>query len=219
MPLTNLIKNRAVPNKGEKMSENNVSDEKSQTSQTESTQETKEQYVAKKAYEEVSKDMHKYKSKAREVEAMKNELESKLKSIEEQKLMEEKRWQELYEKEKEEKSQLAEQREQDFERYLKSAKLAALKQELGGAVKDVYLNHANINEIEIKEDGTLSSESVLNVANQFRKDYPEVIPNTQNLNITSPSSPTQFAESEDKNDLSKMSYEQKAALLDKLQNK
>ena len=201
------------------MSDKNDSVVESQASQTESTQETKEQYVAKKAYEEVSKDMHKYKSKAREIEAMKNELEAKLKSIEEQKLMEEKRWQELYEKEREEKTTIASAREKDLEMFLRSAKKNALKQELGGGVKDVYLNHAAIDEIDVNDDGTLSSESVLRVANKFRQDFPEVIPSGDNLNISASSSPTKIADNKDENDISKMSFEQKAALLDEYKNR
>lgn len=203
------------------MSDQNDSVVESQTSQAESKPEAKEQYVAKKAYEEVSRDMHKYKSQAKEVAALKNELEAKLKSIEESKLMDEKRWQELYEKEKEEKESLNSARQKDLDMYLRSAKKSALKQELGGKVKDVYLNHASIDEIEIGDDGTLSSESVLQVANKFRNEFPEVIPSSDNLNITGNASPTQIANEElsFEERLKKMTTEEKGRFLQELKNK
>ena len=179
-----------------------------QKQENESNQDPKDQFVAKKAYEEVSRDMHKNKAKARDLEAKLNESEAKLKAVEEKTMMEEKRWQELYEKEKEEKKGIVSAREKDLEMYLKSAKKSALKQELGGKVKDIYLNNGAIEEIELNDDGTLSSESVLKVANKFRNDFPEVIPTGDSLDINGNASPTLIDQNKQV-DMSKMTKEQR----------
>lgn len=151
--------------------------------ETASTQ-VAEGVVAKKAYEDVSKDMHKYKSKAKELEAALTEYQIKLKSIEEEKLVEEKRFKELYEKRTEEleaQKRAAKERENQ---YLKSLKMVELKKELGANIKDQYLIHANIDAIEFNEDGTLNRESLVTVANKFRQEHGELIPKSSNVNIT-----------------------------------
>lgn len=140
--------------------------------------------VAKKAYEDVSKDMHKYKSKTKELEAALNEYQVKLKTIEEEKLVEEKRYKELYEKRTEEleaQKRAAKERENQ---YLKSLKMVELKKELGVNIKDQYLVHANVDAIEFNEDGTLNRDSLVTVANAFRQEHGQLIPKSENVNIT-----------------------------------
>jgi flagellar motor protein MotB len=140
--------------------------------------------VAKKAYEDVSKDMHKYKSKAKELEAALNEYQVKLKSIEEDKLVEEKRFKELYEKRTEElEAQKRAARDRENQ-YLKSIKMVELKKELGVNVRDEYLVHASVDAIEFNEDGSLNKESLVTVANKFRQEHGELIPRSSNVNIT-----------------------------------
>ena len=194
------------------MSEQDGSNVESPNEASESNQESKEQYVAKKAYEEVSRDMHKNKAKAREAEARSAQLEAEIKAIKEAELIKEKQFQTLYEQEKEKAASLEAARKKDNEMFLKTAKKSALKQELGGKIKDVYLNRAALNEIEVNDDGTLSSESLLTVANKFRQEFPEVIPTSENLNITGNASPTQIAMNGPK-ELGEMSFEEKALLL------
>ena len=63
--------------------------------------EGKDEFVARSAYEEVSRDMHKYKTSNKELTARLNELETRVKTAEETKLQEEKRFEELYQKERE----------------------------------------------------------------------------------------------------------------------
>lgn len=182
-------------------------------------QETKEQYVNRKAYEEVTKDMHKYKSQAKEIAAMKNELEAQLKAIEEQKLADQNRWQELYEREKQEKEKVYTERNKDKELYLRSVKLSALKSELGSEIKDEYLSFADLDGIEIREDGSLSSESVHKVANDFRQNHPGLMPQSSNSGITNVASPTGIPVQKDEKTLNNMTFEEKAALLKRLKNK
>jgi predicted nucleic acid-binding Zn-ribbon protein len=189
------------------------------SAKTKKEQDAQAEYVRKQAYEEVSKDMHKFKSKAKDAEARIAEFEAKLKAIEEQKLKDEKRYQELYEREKQERERADSNRKKDRELYLRGLKMSALKSELGN-IKDAYLTHAAIDEIEINEDGTLSSDSVRSVANKFRQEHSQLIPSDVSGNITSFASPTSFSPTSGKvKSLNEMSYEEKARYLKQLKNK
>lgn len=202
------------------MSEKAVSNEQDTTKQAEgSNQEAKEQFVNRSAYEDVTKDMHKYKAKVRDTEAKLNEYATKLKAIEEQKLKDQEKWQELYEREKNERERLTQERENDKNLYLRSVKMSALKQELGGQVKDEYLSFADLDSIELKEDGSLSSDSVHAVANDFRQNHPGLVSSNSNSGITSVASPTNSAvQTKETKSLEQMSIEEKAELLKTLKN-
>jgi chromosome segregation ATPase len=181
---------------------------------TQKEKEQKDEFVRKTAYEEVTSDMHRFKSRAKDAEAKAAEYEAKLRAIEDEKLKSEQRYQELYEKEKREKEQLADTRKKERELYLRGLKLGALKSELGN-VKDAYLMHADISAIEINEDGTLNSESVRKVANQFRQEHAALIPSQAGSNITNFASPTSFNPKAPKS-INDMSYAEKAAYLQQL---
>lgn len=195
------------------MSEENsqVSD---QTEQTAGSQSEKEQYVAKKAFEDVSRDMHKYKSKLKEKDAYTNELEARLKSIEEEKLAEKQQWEELYKKRDSELTELKHEIDERDRTYLEQVKRNALKNELGGKIKDEFLVHADLNGIQFTDSGTVDQDSLLNVANDFRGKYPEVIPTEAATQVTGTASPsnTTVSNSELK-PLSQMTHEEKKALL------
>lgn len=199
--------------------QNIVSDEMDVQNVQDSSQE-QDQYVARKAYEEVTTDMHKFKQRFKDAAAKLNEYEAKLKAIEEDKLKEQSRWQELYEKEKMERERAENVRRQERELYLQSVKLSALKNELGGKIRDEYLRLANIDQIEINEDGLLSSESILAVANQFRKEHPSLIPSNESAQITGQApvgnSTSVYAANKSVND---MTLEEKIALLNSMTNK
>jgi len=182
------------------------------------TQEEKDAFVRRQAYEEVSKDMHKFKDRFRDAEARAAEYEAKLKAIEEQKLKDEQKYQELYEREKNERTKAEQARESERQLYLRAVKLSALKAELGN-IKDQYLMHADIDSIEVKEDGTLSSESVHSVVNKFREEHPALIPQQSSGNITNYASPTSFNSAPKDKSLSEMSYEEKANYLKQLKNR
>jgi hypothetical protein len=155
----------------------------------------KEKFVARSAYEEVSKDMHKYKSQAKEAAAKAAELEAKILAAEEAKMQDEKRFEELYQKEKEARERAETALKSTDEHYKKSVKMTALMRELGGNIKPKYLQHAALDEIVVRDDGTLSSESVTAVANKFRQENPELVPtqNAGNMNDQAPGSNTPSA--------------------------
>ena len=192
-----------------------VSEQESVKPAEESVQE-QEEYVAKKAYQEVTKDMHKFKARNKEKDLKINELETKLKAIEEAKLVENQRFEELYHREKEEADKLRQARENEKKLYERAVKLSALKSELGGNVKDDYLKFADVDRIEIREDGTLSSESVQDVANSFRQEHPALVGKSTQINITHPAAATNVNHSQPEKTLETMSTKEKKELLQKL---
>ena len=134
-----------------------------------------EGFVSRKAYEGVSNDMHQFKSKAKEAEARANELEARLKAIEEEKMREQNQWEDLYKKRSEELENLQRENRDKELRYVKTAKKTALRMELG-EVRDEYLMHANIDAIQLNEDGSINTESLHAVANDFREKHSALLP-------------------------------------------
>lgn len=187
------------------MSEDNKNNDGSAVTQEPSqapVEQKEEGYVPKKAYEEVTKDLHKFKSRAKEAEARANEFEAQMKAQEEQRMQEQEQWKQLYEKRD---SELASERQRIKEiedRHLRSQKTLALKQELGVNVKDEYLQFANFDGIVIN-DGVVDRDSLREVANSFRKEHGQLLPSSENVNITGQSPNTSSVTA--KKDFSKMS--------------
>lgn len=155
----------------------------SANAETASKQES-EAYVSKKAYEEVAKDMHKFKAKAKELDATVNEYQAKLKALDEEKLMEQQQWKQLAEKRAAELEEEKRKTKETHNRYLRSLKMVELKKELGGSVRDEYLSFASLDVIDFNEDGTLNRDSLVTVANKFRQEHGQLIPKSENVNIT-----------------------------------
>lgn len=175
--------------------------------------EQKDDFVAKSAYEEVSRDMHKYKSTNKELTARLNELETQIKTSTETKMQEEKRYEELYQNERANREKAENALKNTNEHYIKSVKMTALMRELGGTIKPKYLQHADLEAIEVRDDGTLSSESLTAVANKFRQENPELVPSASagNINDAAPGSTTVV--STNKNNLEELSKEELRSLL------
>lgn len=171
-----------------------------------------EEFVPKNAYEEVSKDMHKYKAQAKAEAAAKAELETRLKAIEESKLVEEKRFEELYQKEREAKEKAETALKSTNDHYIRSVKMTALMRELGN-IKPKYLAHAALDEIVVHDDGTLSSESVTKVANKFRQENPELVPSQGTGNITDNAPVNNTFTANEKKSLENMTQDEKRQLL------
>lgn len=144
-----------------------------------------DEFVPKSAYFEVTRDMHKYKQERRELKAKLSEYEAKVRAEEEARLKEQERWKELSERYEREKREAIEQAQNLKNAIIREKKIQALKSELGGNVRDEYLSFANIDEIEVDESGSLSSESVRVVANKFRQEHGSLIPESRTANITS----------------------------------
>lgn len=192
----------------------NVSNEtENQSNVSSNSTSGKDDYVRLSAYEEVKTDMFKYKDKSKQAAAELNELKAQLKAIEEEKLKETQSYQELYEKAKQEREELEARYQQEQISNQNARKRAALKNELGN-VRDEYLNHANLNAIEINDDGTISPDSVKAVANQFRQDHSVLIPTENSNQITNQAPASGQVVLNKPKSLSEMSFEEKRALLD-----
>lgn len=190
----------------------------SAASQPNVSEEPKDEVVSKKAYEEVTRDMHKNKQKAKELEMALNEVKAQLKANEEAKMQENEQYKELLERRTAELEEVKRQTKEKDEKFNRSVKLAALKQELGGKVKDAYLSFANVDGISMNEDGTIDSESLRNVANGFRKEHGELIPNSDSSNFTghAPSSSNDIVT---KPDITKMSSAELVKRYEELKSK
>ena len=175
-------------------------------------------FVKRSAYEEVSKDMHKYKASYKEIAAEKARLEAELKSREEAKLAEQSRFEELYQREKEEKAKLEQTLRQNQEHLINSVKKTALLRELGD-MDPKYLQHANLESIEVRDDGTLSSESVVAVANKFREENPALVPSNNAGTITDSAPANQTLQSQPTKDVSQMSKDELRNLLSQANRK
>jgi hypothetical protein len=168
------------------------------------------EFVSKRAYEEVARDMHRFKSQAKEAAAARAEYEAKLKQLEEEKMREQNQFKELYERTKQEAELEKQKAQRDREAWLSSVKKSALKNELG-KIRDEYLVHADLNGIEFNDDGTLSSESVLRVANKFRQEHGSLVQKTHAQDPTAPASPTNQTVTSNGKSIEQMSLAEKLA--------
>ena len=167
------------------MSEENVVVGDDQNTSNEPTvSQSQEDFVSKKAYEEVTKDMHKFKARFKEASAAKAEYEAKLKAIEEEKLREQENYKALSENYKKELEELKHSVQSEKQRNNEIIRKNALKQELGN-IKDQYLSLVDLNEIEINEHGLPDKDSLLAVANKFREEHSVLIQSTKGGNPTS----------------------------------
>lgn len=196
-----------------------MSDETMQPSGQQPAAEVAEQdFVSKKAYEQVTKDMHKFKSRLKETEAAKAEYEAKLKALEEEKLREGEQWKELSEKYKAELDEAKQTALRLRESTITSAKRSALKAELGD-INDIYLVHADIDSIEVNEHGVPDRESLLDVANRFRKEHPILFQGSKSSNVTSFNAPINSTVQTQEKTLDQMSFAEKAQYLKSLKQK
>lgn len=155
----------------------------SATTQPEGSQEEKD-FVPVKAYEEVTRDMHKFKKEREQLTAEANELRAQLKAQEEAKMLENEQYKELLTVRERELEEVKQTSQQQSSRFQRAVKRTALKQELGGKIKDEYLSFADLDQISMNEDGIVDSESLRNVANEFRKQHGQLIPQDQEKEIT-----------------------------------
>lgn len=153
------------------MPENQVSN------QTEAKASSQEEFVPKPAFAEVTADMHKYKAKLKETEAKLNQKAEELEALTRERMEAEKQYKELYEKEREEKAKALEQIKVERKNFLDSHKINYLVQELGGLQRPEYIKHANLNAIEINEDGTVDMNSLKKEADRFKQEHAVLLKN------------------------------------------
>lgn len=173
-----------------------------------------EKFVPRKAYENVTNDMHKYKSKLKDMEAMLNQLQAEKEAKEKESMIEKEQYRELYERAEQEKQSILQDVQNQKKMYLDTVKKSALKAELGN-IKDAYLTFADLGSISFNDDGSIDKESMVAVANRFRSEYPELLPKNGQSNITSVPAGT-VSDSNQPKPISEMSREEKYAELKRL---
>lgn len=166
------------------MSEDNKNSGSATTQQVSKPQETEAEFVRRTAYEEVTKDMHKFKKEREEYKAAMNELQSQLKAQEETKMQEKEQWKELYEKREAELELERQKAQNQSSKFTNAVKRSALKTELGGKIKDEYLSFASLDSVSVSDEGIVDPESLRNVANEFRKQHGQLIPKEEQAEIT-----------------------------------
>ncbi len=176
-------------------------------------QQPEEAFVPKKAYEDVSSDMHKYKGKARELEATLTEYQAKLEAIETAKLQEQGRWEEIAKKKDEQLKLLSSERNSEKNKFVDYHKKQAVIAELGGFKKSEYASFIDVSNVEVDDNGVVISSSLEAEVDRIRTNYPEIIKGRSSgiLPSEAPQS-TQASSSDYKN----MSEADKAALRRKL---
>lgn len=145
--------------------------------QVEPVASSKDEFVPKPAFVEVTADMHKYKSKLKETEAKLNQKTEEVESLNRERMEAEKQYKELYEKERDDKVKALEQIKVERKNFLDSHKINYLIQELGGVSKAEYIKHANLNAIEVNEDGTIDQKSLKKEADRFRQEHSVLLKN------------------------------------------
>lgn len=138
-------------------------------------QEQKEEFVSKKVYSEVSKDMLRYKQEKRELEAKLAEISGMREAEQTQKLEAEKRWEDLYKNEKTKRETLEKSLVESNKKFIDTHKLNSVVTKVGGLKKDVYSKFVDVSKIDIDEMGNINIESVEAEAQRLLKDYPEII--------------------------------------------
>lgn len=156
--------------------------EEIKNSEVKSEEASKEEFVSKKTYEEVSKDMHKYKRELKEMQAKLAEFEVQKTAMEEQKLIEQNKFKELYEKKDAELKEHLAQKDKAEALLIQERKKFAVNQNVKFKKSD-YINFVNLNEIQLDEQGLVVQESVKKEVQRIQQQFPELLENAQVNNI------------------------------------
>jgi len=139
------------------------------------TQTEQKDVVSYTSYSKALSQLKQHQTKARELEAKLNEYQAHEEQRERERLEAEKKYQELYQKERQEKEQLSNQLHQTRKEFIDTRKLAALNSKVGGVKKSEYWSFANLEAIEISEDGRIVEESLEAEAQRFRSNYSDLL--------------------------------------------
>ncbi len=142
-----------------------------------------EDYVSKKAYKEVSQDMHKYKSELQSTKAKLAEIEAIQEAKEQERLEEQGKWEELYKKSQEQFKTLQSEREQEKSKFVDYHKKNSVLQKIGGFKRDEYNNFINVKDIQMNEDGSIDENSLTAEVDRIKQEYPELLKATPSVKL------------------------------------
>lgn len=137
--------------------------------------ESKEDFVSKKAYEEIKADMFKFKTQMKEIEAERNQLKADKDAVEREKLEEQGKWKELYEKQKQKLQETEANLSSSKNQFVDFHKKQAVISKLGGLKKDDYAKFIDTNAVDVQENGKIDDSSVEAEVNRIKEQFPELI--------------------------------------------
>lgn len=135
----------------------------------------KEDFVSKKAYGEVTSDMHKYKTKLKDVQAALNELKAEKDAVENERLAEQGKWEEIATRSRTELDKMKSERQDEQSKFIDFHKKNGVLNKIGGFKRDEYNNFINTNSIELKEDGSIDDVSLNAEIDRIKQTYPELL--------------------------------------------
>lgn len=141
----------------------------------EEVKEQENEFVSKKAYQEVSTDMHKYKSELQTTRAKLAEIEAIQEAKEKEALEEQGRWEELYKKSQEQFQTLQSEREQEKSKFVDYHKKNSVLQKIGGFKRDEYNKFIDVRSIQMNEDGSINEDTLISEVDRIKQEYPELI--------------------------------------------
>lgn len=163
--------------------------------------------VDKSAYDAVSNDMHKYKGNIKILEAKIAQMEADNSSRETATLEQNKEFQRLYELEQAKNAELNSSLAEKSEKFIKSHKLNAVKEAVGGFKKKEYVKFIDTSKILVDDNGLVDENSVKNEVDRIRKEFPELL--TKKSGKLPPSdAPNTGSEPQSKMNINNMSVEQ-----------
>ena len=139
------------------------------------TDSPQEDFVSKKAYQDVSGDMHKYKTQLKETQARLNQLEAERQAAEKQALAEQGKWEELYQKNQAELEAVKQERAGEQNKFVDYHKKNSVLNKVGGFKRDEYNKFIDVNSIEMKDDGSIDETSLELEVDRIRQSYPELL--------------------------------------------
>ncbi len=135
----------------------------------------KEEFVSKKAYSDVSNDMHKYKSELKDVKAMLNQLQAEKSNAEKEVLAEQGKWQELHAKTQEELDTVKAENANNNTKFIDYHKKNSVLNEIGGFKRDEYNSFIDVSKVALNEDGSIEQESLKLEVDRIKQQYPELL--------------------------------------------
>ena len=155
--------------------------EKQMDSNPETSNESNNDFVPKRAYKEVSEDMHKYKTQLRETQAKLNELNAKMEAERNRQLEDENRYKELYEG-------LKGKYEKETSQFKDIHKKNAVINKVGGLKRSEYAKFIDTSNIHMDENGMIDKESIDREVMRLQQEFPELI-NSNNFNNVNNNAP------------------------------
>lgn len=149
-------------------------------------QEQGEAFVPREAFKKALEEKNTLQTKYKEAEAKRQELEEMIASKAREEMEAKQEFEKLYQSEKQKREATEERLNKNNQLFIDSMKRSALKQALGGQVKDQYLAFADINAIEMDDNGRIGEESVKSVAEKFMEEHPGLVPSGKAPNPTGP---------------------------------